>query len=230
MAEPVTDLLMMISVDGSNGVPAGSTASVNGKDPMNEGFVAGRFFELEEFGFGMKLESNEGKGTAVSGQSKTTPAGANAATGLAPPKPSEKDFAIWRSVKAGETEPVLPYLCKPEAFTIKRLVDAATPVLFDHCAKRQKFKRAVIIKRYRGQGDGSERGASSGVPNTLTFLRMEFGQVMLTSLDWSDGEVVTETGRFVFQTFSVTFIQQKADGSAGRQIQAGWEKLAKTSR
>ena len=226
MAEPVTDLLMMISVDGKDGVPAGSTSSVNAKDAINEGFVEGRYFELEEFGFGLKLQPQEGRVVATDpGQVMARPAGANGGTGGgAVASPGDKDFGIWRSVKADEHEPVLPYRCKPEAFSIKRLIDNATPVLFAHCAKRQEFARAVIIKRFRGYGEVAAAKSSTvgGIPKMHTFLRMEFASVMLTSMDWSDGEVVSETSRFTFQTFKAIFVQQNDDGSAGRQTQGSW--------
>ena len=190
------DLLMMFSLNGIQGIPASCSTEIDDGDKLNRQFVAGRYFEVTDFSLGLTLQDKE-----------STAANANV---------SRRPFEDWRamvSAKDSRTSDGL-FICKPEPCSVTRLIDVASPVLFEHCARRQKFEKAIIIKR-------SNTGRSAGA---VTFLRLEFGDVLITSLDWSEGDVVKESCRFTYKKLKLTYARRKGDGSAGESSGCEWPK------
>jgi type VI protein secretion system component Hcp len=187
-----TDLLMMFSINGIEGIAAGSLSTLDEGDKLNRQFREGRFFEVEKFSFAWEVEGTEG----------TDESGAKA-------------FSRWRAAKPGDKEPPTPpygYKCKPTTVTITRPIDDASPLLFQYCAKRQKFEKAILIKR----------GMINDRSGMITFLRIEFSNVMITSLDWSDGDVVKESCRFIYRKMKVTYVRRNEDGTAGASSPCEW--------
>ncbi len=133
---------------------------------------------------------------------------------------ASKSFARWRAVKAGQEELKVPYRCKPSAFSVTRLIDDASPTLFKHCATREKLTGAILIKR----------GLSNSDLGALTFLRMEFAGVMITSIEWSNGDVVKETCRFTFRDLAIKYVKRKSDGTTDSTWSCEWHRDPKNPK
>ncbi len=206
-----TDLLMQFLVTPGAPVPGGSQAAIRPLDRLSQGFKPGGYFDLEKFSFDMELKDDEGDQT---GGAQTGGAQTGGAKAAVPKVGGGKSFIAWRSVKPGADEPDLPYRCKPAAFSFSRNIDDASPVLFKHCASKLKFTGAVLIKR----------GHMDDQKGVLTFLRMEFVDVMLTSIDWSDGDAVKENCRFTFKDVLIKYVRRKQDGTVASTWPCEWHQ------
>lgn len=120
-------LMFFVQTQGSQPIAAESTSALAGNDArLMGGFVAGRYFEVENFSFGMDLEDDEGGGSS-----------------------GGKSFGRWRSLTPGKTRPDPPFKAEPHDVTISRRIDASSPVLLQYCLDTKRFDQAVVVKRSR---------------------------------------------------------------------------------
>jgi type VI protein secretion system component Hcp len=190
-------------------------------DDFVSDYYNGEFFEVTEFSFGMNLDDKDpaseavntaasvtapahlapvpvGAGGAVKAASRMSfaeeiamKAAARAANSSGPPT---SKFARWKSATPDEIASMPPYRLQMDEFSITRLYDKASPVLFEKCCNSDSIVSASLVKR-KLIGADMLRG----------FLRIDFDDLLLTHIEWENGDVVKETFKFVFRKITVTY-------------------------
>jgi type VI protein secretion system component Hcp len=131
------DLLMKFVEKGcTDAIDAECQTTVDPKDDLLLGFKTGKFFEVDEFNFGVGLEDDD------SAEKAKTPPSAHA---------PRTRFTNWLR---GETK---KYPVDLEPFTFSRQMDQASPLLFDRCCNSISFASATLIKRKAASTDASGR-------------------------------------------------------------------------
>ena len=102
-------------------------------------------------------------------------------------------------------------------FTIKKTLDKASAVLFQHLAQGVHYEKGVLSVRKAGGAKGGEK----------PYLTYEFGTVFTTKIDWSGpgDEGPEETITFVYGSLAVKYQVQKADGSFGPPTVGTWNQI-----
>ena len=98
-------------------------------------------------------------------------------------------------------------------FNVSKATDAASPVLFQACCQGKHFPNAVISI--------CKAGGEQAV-----YLEYKFDKVFIASIDWSGGggdERPMETLSLAFHKVQMTYKKQKADGTLGDPVVAGWD-------
>ncbi len=128
----------------------------------------------------------------------------------ATPKKDAGAFASWRSAKDDDIKKMAKGF-KPEFKTVSfsKVIDAASPTLFESCVNAKKFDKAIIVKRI---SQGAE-GAQVYVRPLMGYLRLEFEKVLITSVGWTDGDLVTEKIQFEGQSLKMIYMPQGDDGT-----------------
>ena len=213
-----SDVLMYLVAKGSDPIPAESQSSLIPGDKLTADFQKGKFFEAEGFTFGVKLKDDEGT-RKKKDQAKSGPLFDDRRD---PRKRGDENhadvedtrsFARWRSLSNDAVKPTPPFMAEPEDFSLTRVIDTSSPILLQQCLDVQRFVKAVVVKRSRLASSGALAG----------FLRMEFFQVYLKSIDWTDGEAVRETCKFKYAAVNVTYVKRKADGTTISSWPCEWE-------
>jgi type VI protein secretion system component Hcp len=160
------------------------------------------FFEVQSFNFSMKLRADDsGAGPMKSNQSASIHA-------------YHDEFSSWRSIKTSELHIGTHVFSKRypvefDTFTFTRQIDSTSPIFFRNCCYQISFKSAALVKRIAVGGGGAGNTARQSVGQ----IRFDFDDVLITSLDWSDGDLVTETCSFICKKMRVLYRQQAAAGS-----------------
>jgi type VI secretion system secreted protein Hcp len=99
------------------------------------------------------------------------------------------------------------------AFAISKLVDKASPKLFEACCTGKHIKE-VIIEVCRSAGN-----------DKLRYLEIRLEQVIVSSyVQDGGGDFPHESVNFSAGKYKMTYSQQKrADGSAGGNVSGGWD-------
>ena len=79
------------------------------------------------------------------------------------------------------------------------------------CLDGTVLKRAVLVKRGR-----------NAAGDLVGFLRMEFSDLLVRSVDWSDGDTIRETCKFKFGKLTVIYVTRKPDGSTQAKVEGTW--------
>jgi type VI protein secretion system component Hcp len=189
-----SEILMRLVQSSGEAISAECRATLNAPDDLMTGFTAGKYFQIEDFSFGVGL------------------ADSNEQTAAKPGAP-QLDFAKWRGEPAGRggsTE----YQLDVEPVSFTRLMDQASTVLFDACCQSQTLQSGTIVSR-RSLGD--DKGAKA-------YLRIDFTDVLIIGLDWDEGDVVKEKYKFVCRGVKMQFKPQASDGTLGAAIPGVWPK------
>lgn len=167
----------------------------------------GSFFAVDDFSFGMNIDDKDPTAdtTNAGGGRGVGAAGVNLAAG-----PQVK-FGKWKSGTAEDVKKMVPFPVRMDEFSITRRYDRASPVLFEKCVTSDSFKSASLVKRKVVGGDMLQ-----------TFLRLDFKDVLITHIDWSDGETIKETVKFVFRAITVQYKTQKPDGKLNAAGSVEW--------
>ena len=212
-----TDVLVYVVSEKAGTVPAESMSALVDGDKLTSDFLAGKFFEAENFTFGIKLEDNEGKDEKKKPKKKTK----LDARGRPVDEPDDDEddaksrpYERWRSITDDVAQPDAGFRAEPEDFSLLRSIDASSPILLQHCLDVQKFSKVVVVKRSRAAYSGALAG----------FLRFEFEKVYIKSIDWTDGDAVKENCKFKFASVKVTYVKRKPDGSAASSWPCKWEQ------
>jgi len=172
---------------------AESTSTLAGADArLMQGFVAGRFFEADNFSFSIKLADDEGGN--IMNEDET------------------REYGRWRALKEGQPKPHPPFRAEPQDVSISRKIDSSSPVLLKHCLDKKQFHTAVLVKR--------SRIGTTGMLSAI--LRMEFSLVWLRSIDWEDDDMVKETCKFKYAAVKATYVRRKPDGSVASLWPCEW--------
>ena len=150
------DLLMKF-VKGSDAIDAECQTTVDSKDDLLHDFKTGKFFEIDEFNFGVGLEDDD-----LSGEKPGEKLGEKLKPATSAHAPRTR-FTNWLR---GEQK---AYPVDLEPFTFSRQMDQASPLLFEMCCNSQSFTSATLIKRKAAGTDASGRA----------FLRIDFKDVLV---------------------------------------------------
>lgn len=220
--DDASDVLMTFIVSGTTGVPAECLAKWDTSDTtMMADFSSGSVFEVEDFSFGAGVESDEKdddrkRGTAGSGTQGLSQRSGDDKSGSLDGKSSGKsgggkfrNYVSFGSVKGNRIE--------VQEISITRQVDKGSPTFLKNCLNLTPFAKAVLVKRkFTGNHDYHE-----------AFLRIEFKEPLITSVDWDESEVLKEKIKFVCRGVTIAYKPQKEDGSLDVSSSMTWESNAK---
>ena len=207
MAETGTDVIMMVK-QGATPLASESQVSFEGGDTtLLSGFKSGACCLLLSFSMAFGVEA----ATRTSTTGETEEDGPEEPGGFASPRtrkpapPPERPDAS-STVRPGAPQPV----------TFRRWVDCTSPQLFAALVAGTPLTAVSIIKR---KGSGSELSGD-------VYLRLDFGTVLLTSLDWVDSEDgVEETGTFIYRKLDISYREQTSSGVLGAVVPGSWEMV-----
>ena len=117
-------------------------------------------------------------------------------------------FDLWRSAEDKDIEDIAKSLTPSfKTVSFSKVIDAASPVIFESCVNAQKFERAIIVKRIsQGLSDVAD------LP-TVGYIRFDFREVLVTSVSWNDGDLVKERITFEASSIRLRYRKQLNDGS-----------------
>jgi type VI secretion system Hcp family effector len=215
MADQETELFMLLIDSTGNKVQADCRAQLNAQDTLTaEDFVAGCFFQLDDFKFGMNIDDRDpteesgGKSGPPGGKAPPTVGGTlGPASALAG---TQVKFGRWKSAADTEVK-AMTFPVKMDEFTVTRRYDKASPLLFEKCANSEGFKKASIIKR-----------RLIGGADLKAFLRIDLSDVLITHIDLEDEEVIKETLHMIFRGITITYKPQLHNGNLGPAGVADW--------
>jgi len=186
-------LMYFVQQEGTPPIKAESTSTLRGADArLMQGFVAGRYFEADNFSFGIELADDEGGN--IMNEDET------------------RSYGRWRALKQGQPKPYPPFRAEPQDVSISRRIDASSPVLLKHCLDKKQFHTAVLVKR--------SRIGATGMLSAI--LRMEFSRVWMRSIEWEDGDTVREACKFKYAAVKATYVRRKPDGSVASLWPCEW--------
>ena len=232
--KPTSDLVMMFLDQNNKSVLAESALGVLKDDPFMEGFRAivdydeySNFFEVSTFTFSMSVKPQDESVGALSGHGGGARGAPGAQGGGAAPAhtvsfpgraPAAHDqFSRWRSAKNDEYKDIR-FPIEFDTFNFSRIIDGASPPFFQACCNQHNFRSAALVRRVEiGSRGGGERQAKG-------FLRLDFRDVALTSINWDDGELVTESVTFICKALKVRYRQQIADSHLLGASEAVWDQ------
>ena len=216
MAEAQGDVLMML-VQGGRAIAAGGTSRLDDTDGMLSDFSAGKFFEIEQFSFGLNLsdfETGQTSGVAAAAMPKLPAAGGAQKDPTASVVPQKSKFASWRDrKKTRQAIAAISFPVELDPFSFTRMVDRASPLLFESCASTTSFASATIVKR---KVTGRKSYALQG------YMRIDFTDVLLVGMTWDDGEMIKEKCRFICRGLRVQYKPQASDGTLAAAMSAEW--------
>jgi hypothetical protein len=157
------------------------------------------FFDVTEFDFNVELDDSD------------QTAGGNA-YGAHGDWYMHKD-PLQAFAEKTSSQPNNPYKLKKISGNFGKVVDSVSPIFFQNCCLKLPFKRAILVKR-AFTGAAVETGDSSA----LGYLQMSMKDVTITSVAWTDGDVVEEKIRFKCDALDIFYRKQNNDGSLERQI------------
>jgi hypothetical protein len=229
MANESTDVLMTFIDSSGSGVAAECASVWNVSDSMKADFSAGTFFEVEDFSFGGGLEvedidkdktrtgftrSEGGNGLSERGDQGGKGRGGDRDKSGSRGKGSKFSKYVM-GIKGWEKG----YSIDVQEISVSRQMDAGSPILFSSCVNLVSFTKAILVKR-KIVGGIASRGVT--VP-LMGFLRIEFKEPLITSVEWDDGEVIKEKIKFVCRGGMIIYKPQKPDGTLGEQVSVTWE-------
>ena len=206
MAERSIDVLMRVVSKGRAMQAENATAFAVDQivDRLRADFDAGQFCELREFNFSAGAISEDG------------PPDLKAADGFAKELAKyvfdKKQAKQRREGNVGNLDAVD---IQPVGFT--RIFDTASTLMFQALVTCQTLDSISIAKR-----------KAAGTSNSgEIYLRLDFEKVLMTDLEWKDdGEVIEETGTFIYRQIKVRYRPQNADGKLGSIIPMSWTMKA----
>jgi type VI protein secretion system component Hcp len=207
-----SEILMKIESSPGKAIAAECQLTLDPEDTMMKDFSDGKYYQIENFSLSAGLQ--EEPKAPVPGQPPGHNQPVHGGTGKPEKaKATKAKFAKWRNERASEAGSTrYPLEVEPVSFT--RLMDQASTVLFEGLCKSQTFASATIVRRmYTGDGAGGK-----------AYLRLDFTDVMIVSIDWDEEDVIKEKYKFVCRGVKVQFRPQASDGSLAAAISGVWPK------
>jgi type VI protein secretion system component Hcp len=218
MDQNKTDLVMKFVLEGQP-VWAECALEVAADDTLMRDFLKNtgydnysNFFETSSFEMSLSLVGDDQSTNALSHQMRQPTHQNNT--------PAPQPFARWRSATARELREGIPYPLDFDKFSFERVIDSASPIFFQACCTSQTFDSAVLVKRL------AQGGVAGGGQPSAAYLRIDFTKVLITGINWDDGDVVKEKCEFICQGMKITYRRQNQDGSVARdkEFSAVWPK------
>lgn len=224
MAEEGIDIIVMIQ-KGGDMIAGESQSLVNTGDLLTKDFVQGKYFEIEDLDFGVKLSDRDSgrKAARKDADGRTVIEGADEPGGG--PFAKFMDGTIPLAQASGDGPPIYPVTF--DEVSLSRNVDCASPILFKACATTMALTQVTVVKRKTaGRADG---GLKVGIRN-IAYFRVEFQDVLVTDIGWSVSDVLLrEKMKFVCRRITMKYRPQLSDGRPGDIISIGPLALRKTS-
>jgi type VI protein secretion system component Hcp len=139
-------------------------------------------------------------------------------------RPKEKNASeVDQDVKTRQNQAAKGSPVKEINFS--RQVDIASKAFATGLKQGHGYKSACLIKR-KGAGSKDEKGKATAGD---VFLRIEFEQVLVTSIDWSDDEgEIKENCKFICKKIIVKYRPQLPSGKLGSIKTGQWEYTDKS--
>jgi type VI protein secretion system component Hcp len=224
-----SDLLMLVKPKGKIALEGEALTKYNQSDDMMQDFKPQRYCELQDFSFGIGLEDNEGgdddRGeTGTDGADENKLHGSDDGNASSRPKSGKSDGGKSRKkVKKFktfmETGMIPPSASNPnrggyeitlDEITITRQLDRMSVPLVKLWFDQTPLDYIIVVRR-KFTGNPAYHEA---------FLRIKFTDVLITAIDWKDGDSISETMKFVYRGATVAYKPQKADGTLAQAISA----------
>ena len=216
--------MMLIPNQSSLPVRAESTTDLlqncSASNPLLKGFTTGYVFEIESFSFKVGTDGSEAKKGDVGKRDLDE----NALKQLAKRKGIDlkelKDlmeknessakggYQKWRSGEAMDGK--YPVDIQPVKFA--REIDQTSFVLMRNLINGVRYSSGALVKR---------KAAGTAATGEV-FMRLDFVDVVVTGIDWSDNHEVKETVQFICRGITFQYSPQMADGSLGAVVSAQW--------
>jgi type VI protein secretion system component Hcp len=182
--------------------------------PTNElakGFSPGWQFEIDRFSLKAGLSEASTPDAAAPGAKGTaaTKGHATAKPALIHSKSADKG-ASHTGFRPGKTYPVD---IQPVSFT--RSIDASSTTLIQKCIDCETFDSATLIKRKAAGSDAAGE----------VFLRLDFFDVLIIAVDWSNDEEVQETCQFICRSIVISYRPQLPDGTLAGRVSKFWSNV-----
>ena len=193
-----SELLMKLVKSTGEAVRAECQVEIDSRDDLMAGFAADRFFQIEDFSLTVGLDDGEGKEPAKQDHGKEA---------------SKPKYSRWLGEDAaggGSTQ----YQLEVEPVTFSRLMDQGSTELFQACCQSRTFNSGTIIRRLAtAQGAGAK-----------AYLRLDFTDVLITEVDWEEGDQIKEKYKFICRGVKMQFKPQASSGALGAAIPGIWPK------
>lgn len=245
-----SDLLMVVKPKGKVALEGEARAVVDQDDDMMQGFMALRgsrlYAEAEEFTFGAGIEDSDASSSQSSSSSGAQGNGSDPdadnslhepaemvqplvaeAMGQTPPgkedkpaapKPAGKHRKFKRFIEgraSWDSKTGFGYGVTLDEVTITRRMDRMSPRLLQLCGDQLGIDYLILVRRKSVGGTQAF--------NQQPFLRLKFSDVLLTAIDWDDGDVIKEKLKFVYRRIEAQYKSQKDDGTLGGAIGTTYE-------
>lgn len=220
-----TDLLMVVKPKGADPLAGEARARFDKSDNMMLGFTSNNginlFAEAEEFTFGAGVEDDaEPMEKAVERLAEQMQSGGGTWSAQTTkdgqpvkPKSGGKRVKYKRFFQGGASGPNgLGYDVVLDDVTITRRMDQMSVKLLELCLQQREIENIILVKR---KAVGGQREY-----NQQPFLRIQFSGVLITAIDWDDGDVIKEKLKFVYRSVTSSFKVQNDDGTLGGAIGA----------
>ena len=99
------------------------------------------------------------------------------------------------------------------SLSVQKVIDKSSPILFLKCCTGKHFAKAKLAVREAGD-------------KPLEYVVMNFEQVYVDNISWggaAGGGKPTESIAFSFAKITIDYYPQKADGTLGEKVPAGWD-------
>ncbi len=235
--------LMQFILASGQPIPGESQSVVDPDDDLattGATWTPGSYFEIEDFDFSLELDEQsgvdgggKGGGLGADGYARLkadiddlrTEVRRNPGSPYAAPAAAKKDSdkkqdgsgrggGRFDEYVTGKQDPA-GYKPRIAPFSFKKQIDLASTTLIANCFKPTMFQSATIIKRKDTGGDGS--GTAVG---NLTYVRFDFLQPLITSVELSVEEVVRQSVKFVCRQVTITYAAQQMSGQTKVQTNA----------
>lgn len=221
MAEQIVSDLIMRFVDSKGiAIPGEARTEINLRpSAMTSGFKADEMFEVESFAFktGLGGEDDDESAKKVKDMHEHQAKQLDkhfqplaTASGITLPGMKGGGSNGFQKFRNGDNGTLYPVDMKPVEFS--RAIDKSSPALLQNCINRKVFKSAALIKRK----------AAGGPSAGEVFLRFDFTDVLMKSIEWDNEEPIKETCEFVCRAVTIHYLPQLPDGTLGAAKQAFW--------
>ena len=214
------DILMKFQISGNSYLEAESTDSLGldafysggQADPLLQGFQKGKVFEVFDFSFGAGNKSNSESDEVQELKNDRRAAkdkGDKEAIQRFDRKIQKRQNSEIKTWQFGE----LNNDVEMQPVTFSRSVDKGSSTLLKRCFDSVYFDSVTLVKR-RSVG----RNLSG-----YAYLRMDFGEVMIGNIAWTDDDEVKETITLHFRKILIQYCPILPSGEVGYPISGNWE-------
>jgi type VI protein secretion system component Hcp len=197
------------------GVPGYGTAGMPGMGYAPPGFYPNAPASQQ------RPPKEHGRGPAQGGAQNKNPT--HGAARMAAQQNTPGAFARWRSATDDSWKQAGAYPAYMDDFRFTRLIDQASPVLFDYSCNRKPFPFVTLIKRKAAVATASLSIDAGGGTEQLSYLRIDLADVLITSISWNDGDILEESCQMKCQKMKLTYYQQNNDGTLTPIDAVDWE-------